>query len=305
MKLKTVALILMLCLLCGCAQIENKQDKLTVCVTLFPQYDFLRQIGGDKVEITLLLPSGMESHNFEPGVKDIEKIAKSHMFIYTGASMEPWAETIVESIDTNVKILDVSENVNICTHEHIYKEHHEHYSESDPHIWTSPKNALIMAENILKALCEADPKNSDYYKLNAEKYFDKLKSLDEEFTELSQKAKGIILCHGGKFSMSYLTRDYGIEFLSAYDSCSSFSEPSVLRIKQIIDKVNQQKLNGIFCEELNRGRVAETISNETDVPVLLLHTCHNLTNDEFQRGETYISLMRKNAENIRKVIGDA
>ncbi len=300
---KIVALLLICCLFVGCGEKAEKKDKLEICVTLFPQYDFLRQIAGDRADITLILPPGMESHNFEPGVKDIQKIAQSDMFVYTGASMEPWAQSILDGVDTDVKIIDVSENINKCAHEHNDEHHHDH--ESDPHIWTSPKNAIIMAQNVLDALCQNDPENADYYKENANKYFEELKKLDREFTELGQRAQGITLCHGGKFSMGYLERDYGFHFLAAYDSCSSFAEPSALRVKEIIDTIEDQGLYGVFCEELNQGRIAQTIGKEANVPVFLLHTCHNLTKAQLESGETYVSLMRKNAQNIRKVLGDA
>lgn len=295
---KLLSLLLIIFLLSGCTPEEKKNEKLTVCATLFPQYDFCKSIAGDKAEVKLLLPPGMESHSFEPGVKDIRDIWESDIFIYTGASMEPWAENIINGVD--VKIVDVSENINLCAHEHNTEEHH--HDHGDPHIWTSPENALIMVENILNALCERDPQNADYYKDNAQKYFLELEKLDTEFRELGERSKGITLCHGGKFAMSYLEKNYGFTFLSAYDSCSSSAEPSVMRVKEIIDTINAQNLSGVFYEELNEGRVAKTISNETGAEMLLLHTCHNLTFDEIQKGESYISLMQKNADNIRKVI---
>lgn len=304
---KIIALFLVLLLFCGCGQSEKTDKKLDISVTLFPQYDFLRQIAGDKAEITLLLPPGMESHNFEPGVGDIKKIAESDLFVYTGAQMEPWAETILDGIDSKAKILDASINIDLCAdehnHDHQHHDHHDHHE--DPHVWTSPKNALIMAENILNALCEIDEENSFYYKENAEKYFLQLKELDEEFTSLSEKTKGITLCHGGKFSMKYLERDYGFEFLAAYDSCSSFAEPSAMRVKEIIDTVKKENLKGVFKEELNDGRIAQTIATEAQVDVFLLHTCHNLSKEDFLLGKTYISLMKQNAESIRKVTENA
>ncbi len=297
---KLLSLLLIFFLLTGCSPEKKKNERLTVCATLFPQYDFCKNIAGDRADVTLLLPPGMESHNFEPGVGDIKSISQSDIFIYTGAGMEPWAENIIRGVD-NVEIVDVSINIDLCTHEHNSEEHH-HHEGSDPHIWTSPENACIMAENILNALCERDPENSDFYKSNAEKYLEELKNLDNEFRELGELSRGITLCHGGKLAMTYLEKSYGFEFLAAYDSCASSQEPSVLRVKEIIDKINEQGLKGVFYEELSEGRVARTISEETGAEMLLLHSCHNLTPEEIKNGEGYISLMQKNAENIRKVI---
>lgn len=296
---KILSIFLILLLLTGCAQ-DKKAEKLLIVTTLFPQYDFCRQIIGDKAEVILLLPPGMESHNYEPGVGDIKKITESDLFIYTGASMEPWAESIIEAVDYKGKTVDTSDNINLCTHEHI-----DHHHENDPHIWTSPKKAKAMVKNILNALCTVDAENSGYYRENAEKYLVELDSLHNEFLILSEQCKEITLCHGGKFAMTYLESDYGIRFLPAYDSCGANQEPSAMRVKEIIEKIKTQNLKGVFFEELSSGKIAETISIEADVPVYLLHTCHNLSKEEFEKGETYLSLMKSNIENIKKVIKDA
>ncbi len=301
--MKKLALLLMVVLVfCACS-VKMQEEKITIVTTLFPQYDFCRQIAGDKAEIILLLPPGMESHNYEPGVGDMQKICESDLFIYTGSIMEPWVQPIIESADIKGKIVDASENINICTHEHTEEEHH-HHEEGDPHIWTNPENAKVMVKNILDALCNADNKNSDFYKDNAEKYMNELDKLNSEFISLGRECENIILCHGGNFSMTYL-EPYGFKFLAAYDSCGTSQEPSIMRVKEIVDKIKEQKLKGVFCHELNSGRVAETISQEAGVPVYLLHSCHNLSKEEFLRGETYLSLMKSNAENIKKVIKDA
>lgn len=299
---KLLAVLLSLCLLSACGQREEK-EKLTIVTTLFPQYDFCRQLAGDRAEVILLLPPGMESHNFEPGIADIKNISECDIFIFTGAQMEPWAQSIIETMK-NTEIVDASKNINVCTHVHNGEEHHEH-AENDPHIWTSPKNAKVMVENILKALCSKDENNAEFYKSNAEKYISELDMLDKEFSSLAERAQNITLCHGGKFAMGYLAHDYGFSFISAYDSCASQQEPSAMRVKEIIDKVKNQKLQGVFSEELNQGRVAKTISEETGVPVYLLHSCHNLSKEDFEKGETYLSLMKSNAENIKKVIENA
>jgi len=285
----------------GCIY-EEKEEKLTIVTTLFPQYDFSRAIVGDKARVILLLPPGMESHNYEPGVEDIKKIAESDLFIYTGAIMEPWAESIIASVEIKGKIVDASENIKLCTHEHMSGEHH-HHDNLDPHIWSSPENAMVMVENIVNALCVADPQNGDFYRENAKKYLEELEMLHNELTLLGEECEDIVLCHGGKFAMTYL-ENYGFDFLAAYDSCATSQEPSVMRVKEIIDKINEQKLKGVFCEELSSGRVAQTIGEETGVPVYLLHSCHNLSKDELLRGETYLTLMKSNIENIKKVIED-
>ena len=296
-----IALFFCLLLLCGCTQ-EKKDEGLKVTATLFPQYDFCREIIGDKGTVTLILPAGMESHNFEPGVGDITAISKSDLFLYTGDAMEPWASTVIKGIDT--EIVDVSEGVNICADVHNDEEHHHHtHSNGDPHIWMSIKNAKIMVNNILKALVRVDEKNREYYVKNAQEYLKKLDVLDEKFTAFGKDAQGITLCHGGKISKTYLERDYGIKIIAAYDSCSEWAEPSALRVKEIIETIRTQGLKAVLYEELSQGRIAETVRDELGVEKLLLHTCHNVSREELNNGETYLSLMEKNICNLNRVIG--
>lgn len=303
---KFLVILLAAVLFCGCVP-EKQEQKITVYATLFPQYDFCRAIAGDKVEVKLLLPFGMESHNYEPGVQDIKNIYDCRLFLYTGAQMESWAQRILESINNSVKVVDLSEGIEMMEEEHL--EHHEHreqhdqHHQIDPHIWTSPKNAKKMAENILNALCDIDSRNSEFYIKNAQNYFKELDRLDKEFAELGEKTKNITLCHGGKFSLGYLTKDYGIEFLSALDSCESNAEPSVKRVKEICEKIKDQNLKAVFYEELSVGKVADTVKSETGVEKLLLHSCHNVTKQEFNSGATYVSLMEQNIKNIKKAMG--
>ncbi len=302
---RILALFMCILLLCGCTKKEESRQ-ITVCATLFPQYDFCREIIGDKGTVKLILPPGMESHSFEPGVKDILEISKCDLFLYTGDEMEPWASSILDGIDSSTKIVDVSVNIDKCTNVHKNEEHHHghEHSDGDPHIWTSPKNAKIMVQNILEQLIEIDGENKEYYIKNAEGYLKKLDGIDGQLNEFSKKASGITLCHGGKFSMAYISRDYNLNFIAAYDSCSEWAEPSALRVKEIIEVVRTHRLEAVFYEELSSGRVADTIANEAGVDKLILHTCHNLTKAELAAGETYVSLMTRNIENLNKAIGN-
>lgn len=300
---KLLVILLSIVLFCGCAP-EKQQEKAVIYATLFPQYDFCRQIAGDKAQVELLLPFGMESHNYEPGVYDIKNISDADMFVYTGAFMEPWAEEIIKTIKTDVFVLDASLGVELFEENHQHHESDGHQGHYDPHIWTSPKNALIMAQNILDALCMLDSKNSAYYIHNANELFNDLKRLDSEFQELSVKTKDKVLCHGGKFSLNYLTGHYGIKFLPAFDSCSSWAEPSVTRINDIILSIKSQNLKAVFYEELTTGKIADVIKEETGAEKLLLHSCHNVSLKEYQNGATYISLMEQNVINIKKAIGE-
>lgn len=340
-----------LLLLVGCGTDQQKADevdKVKVVTTLFPQYDFTRAIGGDKVDVSLLLPLGMDSHSYEPTPADLININKSDLFIYTGESMEPWAHSIIESVDNNdVLVLDVSKGVSLiapnCTidehdheseadhdheaevlhdhesetdHDHEAEAGHDHESEEDhdhgttakehsdhdghdhtydPHIWTSPKNAMIMVQNILEALCEVDPENADYYQANAEAYLNELEALNHEFEEVVAHAKRQTIYHGGRFAMQYLTNEYGINYISAPFE----AEPSAALVAQMIKEMKEQQIPVIYYEELVDPKISQMISEETGAQMLLLHSCHNVSKEEFNQGVTYLSLMKQNVENLR------
>lgn len=284
---------------------ETMDNKIKVVATLFPQYDFTRQIAGDKAEVTLLMSPGVESHSYEPSPSDIIKINGSDLFIYTGKFMEPWAQSIIDGIENkNVKILDVSQNVSLDkSEEHEDEEEHreaDHAAhEFDPHIWTSPVNAKIMVENILRDLCELDPENADYYKKNAENYLNELTNLDKEFKDIFEAAKRKEIIFAGKFALHYFAEEYGMEYEAAFDSCSTETEPSVKVIAELIDEIKEENIPVVYYPELTDPKVARSISDETGAEMLILHSCHNLSKDELKAGATYLSLMKKNAENLK------
>ncbi|MGM9550889.1 MAG: metal ABC transporter substrate-binding protein [Clostridia bacterium] len=298
--------LLLVCLIIpfsGCSKTENLEtDKITVIATLFPQFDFARQIGGDKVSVTLLLPPGSESHNYDPSPSDMALISKSDLFIYTGDNMEPWAGDIASSVQGNVTILDASENITLVSspdtdHDHEDEEGHAHAL--DPHIWLDFDNAKVMCDNIYNALAIISPENESYFKENLEKYKSDLTSLDEKYKEtISQSDKTIVF--GGKFALGYLVRRYNINYLSAYDSCSANAEPSIADISRLSAFVSENDIKAVFCQEYTDPKVAREIANANNAEVLVLHSCHNISKDEREMGTTFVYLMEKNLENLSK-----
>ena len=294
----------------GCTPADSTADsgKIEIVATLFPQYDFAREIAGDKAEITLLLPSGMESHSYEPTPTDRIIAGKCDLFIYTGENMESWASGIVSDISENgVVILDASKGIPLGKtvdehedeHEH-EEEHDEHAHDYDPHIWTDPNNAMIMVDSILAEIIAIDPENTEFYKANAESYKSELSELDREFSEIAESGKRRKLYFGGRFAFFYLAQRYGLEYEAAYDSCSTEAEPTARRIAEISDDIREDGIPVIYYEELTDPKIARSLSDELGIKMLLLHSCHNLSQEDYNNGETYISLMKKNAENIRE-----
>lgn len=288
------------------------ENKIAVVATLFPQFDFARAIAGDCAQITLLMPPGMESHSFEPTPADITKIGNARVFLYTGNTMEPWAKRLTASLGKKKTLLvvDVSHGVGLSGEEHAHDHKHglgeqrgdggKATTAPDPHIWTDPNNAMIMARNITAALSAVDPKNEALYKENAKNYIAQLVSIDRDLKTAVASAKRREIVMGGRNAMYYFLKRYGITARSAFDSCSAGQEPSVKAIAELKDEIQNEGLEIIYYEELQEPRVARALAEGTEARLLLLHSLHNLTKEEFDAGNTYVSIMRQNLENLKE-----
>lgn len=281
----------------GCATNSSDSSKIQITATLFPQYDFARQIGGDKVEVTLLLPAGQESHLYDPSPSDMAKISQSDLFIYTGDTMEGWAGDIASSVGSDVKVLDVSRNITLFAHG---EDEHEHEHSLDPHIWLDFDNAKTMCANIAAELILLSPENEAYFTENLVNYTNTLTALDEEFKKEFSNGQTKELIFGGRFAVGYLTRRYNIKYRSAYDSCSANSEPSVQDITALSDYVKGNDIKVVFCEEFSDPKIAREIALSNNAEVLVLHSCHNTSAEEREMGATFVSIMTENLSNIRK-----
>ncbi len=297
-----LCMVLLFCLSCEKnPPATGAKKKLQVVVSLFPLYDFTRAIGGDKVDVTLLLPPGMEAHSFEPKPNDIVRANKSDLFIYTNRYMEPWAVSIANGLDPRkTLVVDASQGVSFLRAGQEDEDHHEGSSGEgmDPHIWLDFGNAQIMVDNILAALAAKDPEDGQYFTANAENYKTKLRELDEQYRAgLSKCAKHIFL-HGGHYAFGYLAHRYGLTYESAY-AVSANAEPSPATIAQLIRQIRQNGLHYIYTEELVEPRIADTISRETGAKVIKLHGAHNISKSDLEAGATFLSLMEQNLKNLR------
>lgn len=283
-------------------------EKITVMATLFPQYDFARRIAGDRAEVTMLLPPGMESHSYEPSPADILDIGQARVFLYTGDEMEPWAKRLAAGFEKRKPLMvDVSHGVTLLSDEDAYSrdnahkhEGNGHHEEKDPHIWTDPNNAIIMTRNILAALVAVDPKNEDFYRENAKQLLAELVSLDQDIKTAVAPAKRREIIIGGRNAMRYFMKRYGITAYAAFESCSAEQEPSVRTMAWLREILEKRSYPAVYYEELQTPRVARSLAEGTGAKLLLLHSAHNLSKEDFEAGKTYISLMRQNLENLKE-----
>ncbi len=309
MKLSVLSLLLILLCSCG-ANRENAQNgKLRVVTTLFPQYDFASTVGGERAQVTKLLPWGAESHTYDPSVGDIAKIADADIFVYTGKNMESWAANILDGTDNDsMLIVDLSENLTLLetgaehNNESSTENEGEHVHDYDSHIWTNPENALVMVDNILAAFCEKDSENAQYYKSNADTLKKEISALSASLENLSESYDGRTLWFGGRFAFLYMFEEYGFNYKSPYIGCGEHSEPGIKTVTEIISQMKKDGVRYIFFEEMSDAKIAKSIAAETGAELLLLHSCHNLSKDEAKAGMTYISLMQQNIQNLKKAI---
>ncbi|MEN6615395.1 MAG: metal ABC transporter substrate-binding protein [Syntrophorhabdus sp.] len=304
-RILIIIVLIVLAAFVSCGTRKEKADhKPTVITTLFPLYDFARQVGGENVHVLLLLPPGVEAHSFEPKPADMIRIAKASVFVYTGKYMEPWVQQLIQSADNpKLVVVDASTGIKLIA---AHEEHDSGLSEGkhdhgayDPHIWLDFGNTMKMVDTIAGGLCSADPGNCDIYRQNARIYNERLANLDKEYRESLSRCKKKIIVHGGHFAFGYLARRYGLEYVSAYGG-SPNAEPTARKIIALKRLIAQNDVHYVFYEELLNPKVSNIISNETGARLLKLNGAHNITKEEFSQGVTFISLMEANLVNLKK-----
>jgi len=299
-------------MLCGCQKTERKPAAgLQVVTTLFPLYDFARSIAGEKAQVTMLLPPGVEPHTFEPKPEDMIRINRAGLFIYTNPYMEPWAETVVRGVDNKgLKVVNAGQKVRYRSAvssgqgDHNQEEGHDQHGHKgqDPHIWLDFANAAIMVDTILDGFVAADSANADLYRRNAEILKARLASLDQSYRDSMANCTTRKLLHGGHYTFGYLANRYNLEY-HALSGVSSDSEPSASRMVALVGEIRSSGARFLFAEELLSPRLTETLAKEAGVGVLMLHGAHNLSRDELTKGTSFFDLMESNLERLRKGLG--
>ena len=310
--LLAMLLLSSLLLLSCCGLPKDKPDstddsKISIVATIFPPYDFARQIGGDNVELRLLIAPGVETHSYSPSPQDIIAIKNCDVFIYGGGSSDTWLDDLLDSIDLSDKqVVRMMDCVDALAEELVEgmeeepteeeDEHgHEHGHEAlDEHVWTSPRNAIRISESICSALQAADSAHSEVYQERCQAYTAQLEALDEQFRELIAQAPRQLLIFGDRFPLRYFVEEYGLDYYAAFIGCSTETEPSAATVAFLIDKIQQEQIPVVFKLELSNGNICEAISADTGAAVRVFQSCHNLSKDDFDSGATYITLMQEN-----------
>lgn len=316
-RFASLLLALLLCLtLCGCGGTTAPESgKLQVMCSLFPYYDFARQIGGEDVEVSLLLAAGKETHSFEPTPLDVIRLSKSDVFLYNGGESELWVTDILSAAGEDIAVTralmpqvallaeELAEGME-GGHDHDDEQnhHHDHGGEIayDEHIWTSPVLAKTICTAICDALIEADPAHQEGYRARLTDYLAELDALDEAFRQVVADGHRHELVFGDRFPLLYLCREYGLDYRAAFHGCASDTEPSLATLKYLIDHVAAADIPVVYTIELSSRKVAQAIAETTGAQVRTFHSCQTVSRQELEDGETYLSLMWKNVDVLRE-----
>lgn len=298
-KYLSLLILCILFMLSGCKYTTNTDAD--VVVTIFPQYDIVKWIAEDYLDVYLVIPPGVDTHSYDPSVDDILNIKKCDLFIYTTPSLEQWAPGLKDDGIT----LELSNNPNIHLEKVLEKEeHHTHHGEHDhdPHIWTSPIYVKYMVEDICNALIEIDPSHQDIFINNKNRYIEELDKIIIEMTEVSIEAQSTTFYFGTPFAMFYLFHHFNLKFESIYETCATEIEPSIDDIISMHKTIIESNVSHVFIKELVSTSVAERLVLNTDIQLEVLHSGHNVSSSDFEKGITLLEIMRNNINALRKEI---
>ncbi|WP_283170762.1 metal ABC transporter substrate-binding protein [Curtanaerobium respiraculi] len=330
------ALVMCIAILAGCSSqgstsTPSSDEKVKVVATIFPQYDFAKQIGGDRADVQMLLAPGAEAHSYEPTPEDIKTIQNADLFVYVGGENDEWVEDILESMGDKapqtLKLVDCVKTVEEETvegmqeehehadgeaHEHAEGEAHEHEhehehadgeeAEIDEHVWTSPKNAEAIVDALCDRMSSARPADADAFKANATEYKKQLEELDGKFRDVVNNANRKTIVFGDRFPLRYFVEEYGLNYYAAFPGCATDTEASADTVAFLINKVKEEKIPVVFSIELSNGKIADTIAESTGAKRLTFYTCHNVSADQMKEGATYMSMMTENVDALRKAL---
>ena len=325
---KITALLLALFMLvgalagCGKQNDTNQTDKLSIVTTIFPEYDWVREILGEKAdnaEITMLLDNGVDLHSYQPTADDIVKISDCDLFIYVGGESDEWVEdalrnaangnmkviNLLEVLGDSVKTEEIVEGMQEAEHEYEDAEEHEHEEEADEHVWLSLKNAKMLVRVISKALQELDPDSKDIYAANADTYVKKLSALDAEYQAAVDAASNKTILFGDRFPFRYLVDDYGLRYYAAFVGCSAETEAGFETISFLAKRVDELKLPCVLTIEGAQHKIAETIVRNTTAKnqrVLTMDSMQSTTSKDVKNSTTYLSVMEKNLSVLKEAL---
>ena len=308
------AAVLSMCMLPGCARSEqDNSGKISVGCTSFSEYDWTRNIVGDSgnIQLTYLLESGIDLHNYQPSTKDILTISDCDLFIYVGGESDKWvSDTLGEARNSDMKVISLMNVLGESVKEEEIKEgmqaeedEHSDEPEYDEHVWLSLKNAALFTEKIEEELSAKDKANAETYRLNANNYAERLSRLYKEYENVFNESPVKSAIFADRYPFAYLFSDYGVTCYAAFPGCSAETEASFETVISLAQKADGLNLKYIFTTESPLSSVAETIKENTkhkNQKILRLNSMQSVTKEQINSGTTYVSLSEYNLAQLKK-----
>ena len=302
---------------CASTNASKKSDKLSIVCTTFSEYDWTRNIIGDtdSAEVTYLLGSGVDLHNYQPTAQDMLAVSDCDILMYIGGESEKWVtDSLKDAKNKEMKTLRLFDVLGQSIKEEELKEgmepeeeeeDEEEGPEYDEHVWLSVKNAEVICEAICDCVCEKDPANAEKYRANLDSYEAELKALDDGYAEMAEKSENKTVLFGDRFPFRYLVDDYGIDYYAAFLGCSAETAASFETIAKLAEKVDQLDLDTVFIIENSDDSIAKSIitnAKKKDISIEKLNSLQSVTTNDIKNGASYISLMNENLETLKRVL---
>lgn len=313
-----LAALIVLSAFAGCSTSVPIPDdnRIKVVTTIFPVYDWARQLIGDKADeydITLLLDSGADLHNYQPDADDMLKISVCDLFIHVGGESDAWVkDALTAAANKRMTVIDLVNTLgsNAVEEEEVPvigegEEEEEEETEYDEHVWLSLKNARVFITRIAEALAGLDRENRQYYFDNAKAYNEKLKALDAEYRQTVENAAVKTLIFTDRFPFRYMTEDYGLDYFAAFKGCSAESEASFKTVSFLASKVDELSVKNVIVIEGSDKKMAETVIANTekkDQGILVLDSMQTVTLEDAEKGKDYYSVMQSNLEVLKEAL---
>lgn len=297
-----VLLFAILLTACGNGGTSKTEDRLQIVATVFPQYDWVRQILGEQeADVTLLLDSGVDLHSYQPTADDILTISNCDLFLYVGGESDGWVEDVLaQATNKDMVVINLLDALGSSVKEEEVVEGMESEEEEvayDEHIWLSLKNAGTLCQTIADALCRLDADHADTYRANAEAYQQKLDKLDAEYQAAVDGTKQKTLLFGDRFPFRYLADDYGLDYYAAFSGCSAETEASFETITFLAGKVDELQLHTVLTLEGSDRKIAQTIIDNTqnkNQQIVSMDSMQSVTATRVAEGANYLDIMKSN-----------
>lgn len=335
-SLSLLLVLLMLPVIYSCGSGGKDDGKISVVCTLFPQYDWLREIIGESesVELSLIVENGTDIHSYEPTAADILEISNADMIVYLGGEADTWVSEAIERSGNEdaikiaicecegVELHDISSASEGHSHDHSHDHYHDHdhdhdhdhsheghdHGTLDEHVWLSLDNAVAICKELSSAMQRLDPDGAESYEDNASEYISRLEALDSEFESLvggvPEQERFLLFCD--RFPFVYLLEDYGVEYAAAFEGCSTDVDADFATVLRLIKEADAHSLSCVAVTEGSDGALAETVLSSSENgagDIIVFNSLQSVSRLQIAEGLSYISAMRENLEALARALG--